>query len=81
MTSPTMFTNTTLRSKTFSCPSCLADITVRLSDLEAVEAVEVDFPSAAVLVTYDPDAVTVAELVTVVADTDHAATAPIMPAA
>jgi len=73
-----MFTNATLRSKQFSCPSCLADIAVRLSDLEAVE---VDFPSVAVLVTYDPVTVTVDDLVDVVADTDHTATAPIMPAA
>lgn len=78
---PAMFTNATLRSKQFSCPSCLAEITVRLSDLEAVEAVEVDFPSVAVLVTYDPVTVTVDDLVDVVADTDHTATAPIMPAA
>lgn len=77
---PAVFTNATLRSEQFSCPSCLAEITVRLSDLEGVEAVGVDFPSVAVLVTYDPAAVTVAELAAVVADTDHTATAPIMPA-
>ncbi|SIS49613.1 Copper chaperone CopZ [Corynebacterium appendicis CIP 107643] len=75
---PAMFTNATLRSEQFSCPSCLADITVRLS---ALEAVEVDFPSVAVLVTHNPAAVPMAELAAMVADTDHTATAPIMPAA
>lgn len=81
MTSPTMFTNTTLRSKTFSCPSCLAEITVRLGDLDGVESVEVAFPSAHILIIHDPVTVTVDDLVDVVADTDHTATAPIMPAA
>lgn len=81
MTSPTMFATTTLPSRELSCPSCLADITVRLGDLDGVESVEVDFPAAAVLITHDPVAVTVAELAAVVAETSHTASAADMPAA
>lgn len=41
---PAVFTNATLRSEQFSCPSCLAEITVRLSDLEGVEGRGGRFP-------------------------------------
>lgn len=81
MTPPTMFNSTILRSEKFSCPSCLAEITVRLSDLKGVKSVEVAFSSADVLVTYDPVAVTVDDLIDVAAETGHTATAPIIHAA
>lgn len=73
MTAPTKLKNTTLRSDEFSCPSCVAKIENKLGGLPGVESAEVKFSSGRILVTHDPQQVSVRDLVQAVADVGYTA--------
>ncbi len=66
-------TTTTLRSDEFSCPSCVNKIETKLNGLEGVEKAEVKFSSGRILITHDPDTVSVRELVAAVAAVGYTA--------
>ncbi|HHU66298.1 heavy-metal-associated domain-containing protein [Corynebacterium sp.] len=66
-------TTTTLRSDEFSCPSCVNKIETKLNGLEGVEKAEVKFSSGRILITHDPDTVSVRELVDAVAAVGYTA--------
>lgn len=73
MTAPTTKKNTTLRSDEFSCPSCVTKIETKLGGLNGVEAAEVKFSSGRILVTHDPQKVSVRDLVTAVGEVGYTA--------
>ncbi len=73
MTAPTKLKNTTLRSDEFTCPSCIAKIENKLNGLDGVESAEVKFSSGRILVSHDPQKVSVRDLVSAVADVGYTA--------
>lgn len=73
MTAPTKLKNTTLRSDEFSCPSCIRKIENKLHALAGVDSAEVKFSSGRILVTHDPEQVSVRDLVDAVAEVGYAA--------
>jgi copper chaperone len=73
MTTPTKLKNTTLRSDEFTCPSCIAKIETKLGGLDGVESAEVKFSSGRILVSHDPQKVSVRDLVDAVADVGYTA--------
>lgn len=73
MTTPTKLKNTTLRSDEFTCPSCIAKIENKLNGLDGVESAEVKFSSGRILVSHDPQKVSVRDLVSAVADVGYTA--------
>lgn len=58
---------TTLRSSEFSCPSCIEKIETKLNGLNGVESAEVKFASGRVIVSHNPELVSVRDLVDAVA--------------
>ncbi|QGU06042.1 Copper chaperone CopZ [Corynebacterium occultum] len=73
MSAPTALKNTTLRAEGFSCPSCVAKIENKLHGLDGVESAEVKFSSGRILVTHDPQQVSVRNLVDAVAEVGYTA--------
>lgn len=73
MTAPTKLKNTTLRSDEFTCPSCISKIENKLNGLAGVESAEVKFSSGRILVTHDPQQVSVRDLVEAVAAVGYTA--------
>jgi len=73
MTAPTTLKNTTLRSDEFTCPSCVAKIETKLGGLDGVESAEVKFSSGRILVSHDPDKVSVRDLVNAVSEVGYTA--------
>lgn len=73
MTAPTTLKNTTLRSDEFTCPSCIAKIENKLNGLDGVKSAEVKFSSGRILITHDPQKVSVRDLVTAVAEVGYTA--------
>lgn len=72
-TAPTALKTTTLRSDEFTCPSCVSKIEKKLSGLPGVDHAEVKFSSGRILVSHDPEVVSVRELVRAVADAGYTA--------
>ena len=60
--------HTTVSTSGFFCPSCLATAQTTLSDLEGVASVEVVVPPGHLVVSHDPQQVSVDELIKVVTD-------------
>ena len=54
---------TILRSKDFSCPSCVSKIETDLNSLDGVEQAKVHFSTGRIEVVHDRDAVSVTDLV------------------
>ncbi|WP_188360139.1 heavy-metal-associated domain-containing protein [Rothia aerolata] len=65
--------NITLRAEGFSCPSCVSKIETKLNSLNGVERAEVKFSSGRILVGYEPDRISVKELVNAVAEVGYTA--------
>jgi len=56
-------TQTTLKTTGMHCRSCSMLVDMTVGELEGVESVETDYVSGDTLVTYDPDVVTLDDIV------------------
>ncbi|MDO5032440.1 cation transporter [Corynebacterium sp.] len=63
-----------LRSDEFSCPSCVAKIEAKLTAMPGVDSAEVKFSSGRIVIEYDPETVSVKQLVAAVKDVGYTAT-------
>ena len=72
MTAPAL-KHTTVTAEEFFCPSCLATVQAALSDLAGVISVEVVFPPGRLVVTHDPQRVSMDELIATAAEINSAA--------
>ncbi len=64
---------TLLRSRDFSCPSCVSKIETALTDLPGVQAAKVHFNTGRIEVQHDPEIVTEQDLIRSVASMGYRA--------